>query len=357
MVVPMYDIRDDGVHDRDPYKMYSKTALTSVLIQASLCDQFFVHEIDSMLEDLGQDGHRVMFYHFLKPGCDLDNGLEPLACDKDVVLLGNYATQGLKLVKVFVEHEKTNPDIYTPPKAKRLVIEELEDAEPRISKAGITPVAKKLVLDVNNKQTSRKDLEGQSSRKELERQSSVVGNDGSSQVPSQFGDEERQGEEETEGDEERQGEEETEVDEERQGEEETEVDEERQGEEETEVEDESDSEDSDYLVDEDNNVDDVDVEMEDFEYNIDEEVEFVGCRDKEQPPDIKEGDAEEIEVLDNDYFESAFDSNDEGSRPRKRKLNQIRKQAHASEHISMWEKSFQIKKRSRNTLRSIQLRL
>nr|GEW80957.1 hypothetical protein [Tanacetum cinerariifolium] len=139
-----------------------------------------------------------MFYHFLKPGCDLDNGLEPLACDNDVVLLGNYVTQGLKLVEVFVEHEKTNPDIYTPPKAKRLVIEELDDAEPRISKAGnpgITPVAKKLVLDVNNKQTSGKNLEGQSSRKYLEGQSSgkdlegkssVVGNDGSSQAPSQF---------------------------------------------------------------------------------------------------------------------------------------------------------------------------
>ncbi|GJU16993.1 hypothetical protein Tco_1144959 [Tanacetum coccineum] len=126
------------------------------------------------------------------------------------------------------------------------------------------------------------------------------------------GDEERQGEEETEVNEERQGEEETEVDEERHGEEKTKVDKERQGEEETEVEDESDSEDSDYLVDEDNNVDDVDVDMEDFEYNIDEEVEFVGCRDKEQPPDIEEGDAEEIEVLDNDYFESASNSDDDG---------------------------------------------
>ncbi|GKB44418.1 mutator type transposase [Tanacetum coccineum] len=284
-------------------------------------DQFSVHEIDSMLEDLGQDGHRVMFYHFLKPGCDLDNGLEPLACDKMD---------------------------YT--------------------------VAKKLVLDVNNKQTSGKDLEGQSTGKELEGQSSAVGNDRSSQGPSQFvnefyssydpyeesqdpnfnpfadldlptdrnregnnvetkGDKERQCKEEIEGDEERQGEEEIEVDEERQGEEETEVDEERQGEEETKVEDESDSKDSDYLVDEDNNVDDVHVDMEDFEYNIDEEVEFVGCRDKEQPPDIEEGDAEEIEVLDNDYFKSASDSDDDGSKLRKRKLKQIRKQAHATEQI------------------------
>ncbi|GKC10434.1 hypothetical protein Tco_1007216 [Tanacetum coccineum] len=218
IVVPLYDIRDNGVHDRDPYKMYnSDSTLFSIklhnggvftispnrkynngninFVDMIDSEEFSVHEIDSMLEDLGQDGHRLTFYHFLKLGCDLDNGLEPLACDKDVVLLGNYVTQRPKLVEVFVEHEKTNPDIYTTPKAKRLLIEELDDAEPIISKAGITPVAKKLVLDVNNKQISGKDLEGQSSRKELEGQrsrkdlegkSSAVGNDGSSQVPSQF---------------------------------------------------------------------------------------------------------------------------------------------------------------------------
>nr|GEY88190.1 transposase, mutator type [Tanacetum cinerariifolium] len=144
MVVPLYNIRDNGVHDRDPYKMYNKTDSTLFSIKLHYggvftispnmkynsgnitfvdlidSDQFSVHEIDFMLEDLGQDGHRVMFYHFLKPGCDLDNGLEPLAC----VLLG------------------------------------------------ITPVAKKLVLDVNNKLTGRKDLEGPSSGKDLEGQSS-----------------------------------------------------------------------------------------------------------------------------------------------------------------------------------------
>ncbi|GKE01358.1 mutator type transposase [Tanacetum coccineum] len=180
-----------------------------------------------------------------------------IACDRDVVVLGNYVTQGLKLVEVFVEHEKTNPDIYTPPKAKRLVIEEL-DAEPIISKAGITPVARKLVLDVNNNQTCGKE-KGKSSGKDLEGQK-------------------------------------------------TEVDEE-------------------------NNVDDVDVDMKDFDFHVDEGVEFMGCRDIEQTVDIEEGDGEEIEVLDNDYFESASDSDDEGSRLRKRKLKEIRKQAHANEQI------------------------
>nr|GFB65514.1 polyamine oxidase 1 [Tanacetum cinerariifolium] len=191
MVVPLYNITDNGIHDCDPYKMYKPdSTMFSIKLHyggvfivspnrkynnANITfvdlidsDQFSVHEIDSMLEDLGQDGHRVMSYHFLKPGCDLDNGLEPLA----------YQPR----------------HIHTP-KAKRLVIEELDDAEPRISKAGITPVAKKLVFNVNNKQTSEKNLEGQSSEKDLEGQSSgkdlegkssAVGNDGSSQVPTQF---------------------------------------------------------------------------------------------------------------------------------------------------------------------------
>nr|GEV41801.1 transposase, mutator type [Tanacetum cinerariifolium] len=280
MVAPLYNIRDNDVHDRDPYKMYIKKYNNGNITFVDLIDsgQFYVHEIDSMLEDLGQDGHKVMFYHFLKPGFDLDNGLEPLACDKDVV-------------------------------------------------AWITPVAKKLVLDVNNKQTSgkdfvgqssEKDLEGQSSGKDLERQSSAVGNDGSSQG-SNTGENvdlvDTTNNVEIEGDEERHGEEE------------------RQRGEETEVKDESDSEDSDYLVDKDNNVDDVDVDMEDFEYNIDEEVEFVGCRDREHELDIEEGDAEEIEVLDNDYFKSASDSDDEANRLWKINLKQIRRQAHASEQI------------------------
>ncbi|GJV15888.1 hypothetical protein Tco_1361211 [Tanacetum coccineum] len=162
-------------------------------------DEFSVHEIDSMLEDLGHDGHMVMFYHFLKPCCDLDNGLEPLTSDKDVVLLAKYVTEGLKLFEVYVEYEKTNPDIYTPPTLKKLVIEELDDTEPRTSKTGIAPVAKKLVLDVNESESNGKDKgktsgKGQSSGKDQEPyvvtfeegKRSLVGNDGSSQVPSQF---------------------------------------------------------------------------------------------------------------------------------------------------------------------------
>ncbi|GKE14327.1 hypothetical protein Tco_1421904 [Tanacetum coccineum] len=49
-----------------------------------------------------------------------------------------------------------------------------------------------------------------------------------------------------------------------------------------------------------------------------------GCRDREEAANVEEEDAEELEVLDNDYFESASDTDDEGSRFMKRQLKQIR---------------------------------
>ncbi|GJV27056.1 hypothetical protein Tco_1383504 [Tanacetum coccineum] len=230
MVLPLYNIRENSVDDRHPYKMYrthftlfsiklhhggfsqnhqtGNTTMGNInFVDMIVSDEFSVHEIVSMLEDLGYDGHMVMFYHFLKPFwvfikkpcCDLDNGLEALTSDKDVVLLAKYVTKGLKLVEVYFEHEKTNLDIYTPPTPNKLVIEELDDAEPRTSKTGITPVAKKLVLDVNESESNGKDKgetsgKGQSSGKDQEPyvvtfeegKRSLVGNDGSSQVPSQF---------------------------------------------------------------------------------------------------------------------------------------------------------------------------
>ncbi|GJY00145.1 mutator type transposase, partial [Tanacetum coccineum] len=213
-------------------------------------DEFSVHEMDSILEDSRHDGHRVMFYHFLKPFCDLDNGLEPLASDKDVVLLAKYVVE----------------------------------------------VAKKLVLDVNESQSSGKDKVKVVVEHEIE------------------------------------VEHETEVEHEIDGEDETDYVE-TEVESEDKYEDDTDSQDSDYLVDKDNNVDEVDVDMEEFKCNIDETIKFMGCRDRAQPLVNEEEDDEDVEVLDNDYFESASDSDDEGIRLRKKKLKQLRKQAHATEQI------------------------
>ncbi|GJX01182.1 hypothetical protein Tco_0185095 [Tanacetum coccineum] len=67
----------------------------------------------------------------------------------------------------------------------------------------------------------------------------------------------------------------------------------------------------------------------DFHYNVDETIEFIGCRRKNE---IVDGDEStyDIKVLDNDYFESALDEENEVDFLRNRKLKQIRKQAHAT---------------------------
>ncbi|GJX69309.1 mutator type transposase [Tanacetum coccineum] len=93
-----------------------------------------------------------------------------------------------------------------------------------------------------------------------------------------------------------------------------------------------DSHDSDYIMDEENYVDDVDVDMEDLHYNIDETVEFMGSKNRDKTFDEEEIE-EDVEVLNNDYFESDSDEENELDRLRKRKLKQIRKQAHASPQV------------------------
>ncbi|PWA46422.1 hypothetical protein CTI12_AA509030 [Artemisia annua] len=95
-------------------------------------DEFSVHEMDAMVEELGNDGHSIMFYHFLIPSESLDNGLQPLACDKDVLNMCKYVRLGHKLLNVYVEHGRTNRDLYyalliSPNKKKRCVIEEIEE--------------------------------------------------------------------------------------------------------------------------------------------------------------------------------------------------------------------------------------
>ena len=58
----------------------------------------------------------------------------------------------------------------------------------------------------------------------------------------------------------------------------------------------------------------------------------MGCQNRDEISDIDE-EQEEIEVMDNEYFESASDEENELDRLRKRKLKQIRKQAHASNQV------------------------
>ena len=153
-------------------------------------DEFSVHEMDAMVEELGNDGHSIMFYHFLIPSESLDNGLQPLASDKDVLNMCKYVRLGHKLLNVYVEHGRTNRDLYyalliSPNKKKRCVIEEIEEDVPKETTTG---VIKRLRLDLNRKKGLVEE-QGQSSscvalQIASQSQISVVDN----QLPSQTGD-------------------------------------------------------------------------------------------------------------------------------------------------------------------------
>ncbi|GKB58398.1 benzoate carboxyl methyltransferase [Tanacetum coccineum] len=119
-------------------------------------DEFSVHEIDSIVEELGNDGHKVMFYHFLKPDSDLDYGLQPLGSDQDVLFMAKYVEEGHKLIdEVEIEEdvEVLNNDYFESDSDEENELE-LEDDEPRQYRAGSTKVSRKMVVDVNVGQSS-----------------------------------------------------------------------------------------------------------------------------------------------------------------------------------------------------------
>nr|GFC24348.1 hypothetical protein [Tanacetum cinerariifolium] len=233
--------------------------------------------------------------------------LQPLGSDQDVLFMAKYVEEGHKLIDVYVENERTNPDLYftSPLKTRRLVIQELEDDEPRQSRAGSTKVSRKMVVDVNVGQSSKsaKDAWQISKGAKDACQISEGAKDVEPYVPSQgnnafvndfyssydpyvesqdpnfdlFDDLDSILPTNT-----------------------THQAEPNVGD--------KDDLDIDYIMDDENYVDDVYVDIEDFHYNIDETIEFMGSKNRVKTFDEEEI-KEDVEVLDNDYFES--DSNEE----------------------------------------------
>nr|GEV90040.1 transposase, mutator type [Tanacetum cinerariifolium] len=192
-------------------------------------DEFSVHEIDSIVEELGNDGHKVMFYHFLKPDSDLDYGLQPLGSDQDVLFMAKY-----------VEEESQDLNF-----------------DPFIDLDSILPT-----------NTTHQEKSNVGDKDDLVSEHNKGHGDDTKH---------RDDTEHNEGNE--------------------------------------------------HNVD-----MEDFYYNIDETIEFMGSKNRDETFDEEEIE-EDVEVLNNDYFESDSDEENELDSLRKRKLKQIRKQAHASPQV------------------------
>ena len=84
---------------------------TFIYVDQVNCDYFSMHEIDKMIVKLSYSEKDKMYYHFRKPGFDLDFCLFALGNDEDVLNLiscrGNE-----KVIFVYIEHGKTTSANY-----------------------------------------------------------------------------------------------------------------------------------------------------------------------------------------------------------------------------------------------------
>ncbi|CAI9259174.1 unnamed protein product [Lactuca saligna] len=94
-------------------------------------EEFSVHEMDSIMLDLGYVVPPVIYYHFCLPNEGLDFRLRALGNDDDVRNLSKYVSEN-KVIKVYTENGETTLVTYfmSPNGPRRVIIEEIEDEEP-----------------------------------------------------------------------------------------------------------------------------------------------------------------------------------------------------------------------------------
>ncbi|KAL4585616.1 hypothetical protein LXL04_010239 [Taraxacum kok-saghyz] len=93
-------------------------------------DEFSVHELDYMMQQLGYEVPPVIYYHFQIPNGDFDFGLRDLGNDLDVLTLGKFIEDN-KVIHVYTEHGETRLLTYfmSPRVKPRVVIEELDNVD------------------------------------------------------------------------------------------------------------------------------------------------------------------------------------------------------------------------------------
>ncbi|CAI9300522.1 unnamed protein product [Lactuca saligna] len=89
-------------------------------------DTFSVHDIDEMMEQLGYVDEGIpLYYQFKRPLSDLDFGLFALGSDQDVRHLGTFISKH-KLIENYIEHGKTQLHTYTmSPNQSKIQINEI----------------------------------------------------------------------------------------------------------------------------------------------------------------------------------------------------------------------------------------
>ncbi|KAL4557735.1 hypothetical protein LXL04_035923 [Taraxacum kok-saghyz] len=94
-------------------------------------DEFSVHELDSMMLQLGYESESIIYYQFQLPTHeDFAFGLRALGNDADVINLAQYIEEH-KVIKVYTEHGTTNLFTYfmSPSTKPRVIIEEIPSEE------------------------------------------------------------------------------------------------------------------------------------------------------------------------------------------------------------------------------------
>ncbi|KAL4556249.1 hypothetical protein LXL04_038894 [Taraxacum kok-saghyz] len=336
-------------------------------------DEFLVHELDHMMQQLGYEVPPVIYYHFQIPNGDFDFGLRALGNDLDVLTLGKFIEDN-KVIHVYTEHGETRLLTYfmsleyskqrrsnhgegSSSCSKRLCFNTQDDLNVQDEMLVSAPVnlsddmdmqeniqvpiddpVDDAVDDANAQEIDESNEQYYMNVQEPDevliqsydfdnfdpffgdtfnanRETEAAREDGGNESEHEAVGEEEGGNESHESEHEVAGEEGG-----------NESEHEAVGEEGG---DESDESDIDFIVDEENYVSDVEMDMSDFHMNIDLDVEYV----KRSTPteENEEGDVEDVEVIDNDEWDSLGE--DSGDEKRKSLLKQLRKEKRCSHGV------------------------
>ncbi|GKD58647.1 hypothetical protein Tco_1296156 [Tanacetum coccineum] len=89
-------------------------------------NEFFIHDLNEMMVQLGYGLADLMYNHFLRPRLSLDYGLHPLTGNADVLELRKYVKDN-KIILVYIEHGSTTVEIMFATPKKGVVIEEVNN--------------------------------------------------------------------------------------------------------------------------------------------------------------------------------------------------------------------------------------
>ncbi|PWA93526.1 transposase, mutator type [Artemisia annua] len=260
-------------------------------------DVFSINEINHMMKDIGYENPSFEYF-YKEPNTDLENGLKKLDCDQDVLQLMKFVAK-YKVIELYVVHGVNEEPMNVVPLNvddslinKDMdnfvlddngddVVDDVSEDEWLRSCLNLVPRKKKVVVESEVVGQSNRDNRDESTRSEVERE-----HGSSSEHDSSY-------------------------------------------------EDDSDSQDSDF-DEPDNIIDDVEVDMAEFKRNIDENVEWVGSKDKvEQVEEVFED-----EEVDYEDMDTGSESENEGARRKALNMHIRKQKADAKLGGNVWKENF-----------------